>query len=81
MSAPTVEDAKLMQAITGGLDEILNGGRQNKPNGFVLLVFSNNAELGARTNYASNCPRAEMIVALKEVLARFEGQPEIVGRA
>lgn len=81
MSAPTVEDAKLMQAIAGGLDEILNGGRQNKPNGFVLLVFSNNAELGARTNYASNCPRADMIVALKEVLARFEGQPEISGRA
>lgn len=81
MSAPTLEDAKIMQAIAGGLDEILNGGRKNKPNGFVLLVFSNNAELGARTNYASNCPRAEMIVALKEVLARFEGQPEIVGRA
>ena len=81
MSAPTLEDAKIMQAIAAGLDEILNGGRKKKSNGFVLLVFSESAELGARTNYASNCPRADMIVALKEVLARFEGQPEISGRA
>ena len=81
MSAPTMEDVKTMQAIARGLDQIMNGNQRPKPNGFVLLVFSNDAELGARTNYVSNCPRADMIVALKEVLARFEGQPEISGRA
>ncbi|NTE81596.1 hypothetical protein G6M12_08520 [Agrobacterium tumefaciens] len=81
MSAPTQEDVKTMRAIAGGLDEILNGKQRPRPNGFVLLIFSNDAELGARTNYVSNCPRAEMIVALKEVLARFEGQPEVSGRA
>ncbi|NTA58567.1 hypothetical protein G6L32_07970 [Agrobacterium tumefaciens] len=81
MSAPTLEDVKAMQAIGGGLDEILNGKQRPKPNGFVLLVFSSDGKLGERTNYVSNCARADMIVALKEVLARFEGQPEISGRA
>lgn len=81
MSAPTIEDKKMMQAIGGGIDEILNGNKRPRPNGFVLLVFSEHAELGARTNYVSNCARADMIVAMKEVLARFEGQAEIVGRA
>lgn len=81
MSAPTLEDVKTMQIIAGGLDQILNGNQRPKPNGFVLLVFSSDGKLGERTNYVSNCARADMIVAMKEVLARFEGQAEVSGRA
>lgn len=69
-----------MQALGAGLDQILNGNQVPKPNGFVLLVFSEDAALGSRTNYVSNCPRADVIAALKEVLARFEGQPLQSGR-
>ncbi len=81
MSAPTMQDYKAMQAIAGGLDEILNGNRRPRPNGFVLLVFANDGEEGSRTNYVSNCGRGDMIAALKEVVARFEGQPLQSGRA
>jgi len=36
---------------------------------------------GARTNYISNADRRDIVVALKEIVARFEGQPELKGRA
>jgi hypothetical protein len=34
-----------------------------------------------RANYISNCVRADVIVMLKEILAQFEGQPNVTGRA
>jgi hypothetical protein len=43
-------------------------------------VFDLNRE-GDRVNYVSNGDRADMVVALKEVVARFEGQPRQAGRA
>jgi hypothetical protein len=72
-----------MTAIAHGLDEIFNGeakGR-DRETGFVLLVFPFNNHEG-RCNYISNgAARADIVVLLKEQLARFEGQPEIKGRA
>lgn len=75
------EDEEALRAIAGGLDEIFNGSKRPKPVGFVLLVFPHDGELGARTNYVSNSNRADIIVAMKEVIARFEGQAEVTGRA
>lgn len=71
----------IMKAIATAIDDGLNGTMRPKPNGFVVLVFPTDGPEGARTNYISNCERQDVIVALKEVLARFEGQPYQTGRA
>ena len=71
-----------MNTIAGSLDKVFNGDKRGKDRttGFVLLVFPFDAAEGARTNYISNADRRDIIVSLKEIVARFEGQPEIKGR-
>jgi predicted component of type VI protein secretion system len=66
----------LMQSLAGGINKILNGEAKaaDRKNGFVLLTFPFNAPEGARTNYVSNANRDDIIVALKEIVARFEGR-------
>lgn len=70
----------VMQAIAKALDESLNG-REGKKTGFVVLLFPLDQPEGSRTNYVSNCDRKDIVVALKEVVARFEGQALQSGRA
>ena len=72
-----------MQTLAGSLDKAFNGDKRGKDRdtGFVLLMFPFGAEEGARTNYISNADRRDIVVALKEIVARFEGQPEVKGRA
>jgi hypothetical protein len=82
MTIPETRD--MMQAIASSLDEALNGGkhdRKSKSIGFVVLLFPFDQVEGARTNYVSNCDRRDIIAALKEVTARFEGSPHQTGRA
>jgi len=43
-----------------------------KPYGFALLVFPTNTDDG-RMNYISSARREDMIVAMKEFIARNEG--------
>lgn len=71
-----------MNTLAGSLDRAFNGDKRGKDRatGFVLLTFPFGAEEGARTNYISNADRRDIVVALKEIVARFEGQPEIKGR-
>lgn len=71
-----------MQAIAEVLDETFNGTLQGKDRkvGFVLLVFPFSGNDG-RANYISNAERKDIVVMLKEQIARFEGQPEMSGRA
>ena len=72
-----------LQGLCIGLDDVLNGADARTPqakNGLVLLVFPFGAT-GERVNYISNCQRKDVLVALKEIVARFEGQPRVVGRA
>lgn len=71
-----------MNAIAHGLDEILNGDLKGKARkvGFCLMVFPF-AGFDGRANYISNATRADVILLLKEQLARFQGQPEMEGRA
>lgn len=78
--------ADAMQIIAGVLDGVLNKDISDGKYGFVLLVFERDedalkGETGSRTNYVSNCQRQDVIAALKEVTARFEGQPKVEGRA
>ena len=70
----------LMNALARAVDDVLNGEERPKQNGFILLVFPFEGHEG-RCNYISNANRADVLVMLKEQVARFEGQPDIKGRA
>lgn len=78
---------KMMNALAQSLDEIFNGdkGGAERETGFVLLVFPFTGPDGrkyqGRANYISNANRADIVVLLKEQLARFEGQPDVRGTA
>jgi hypothetical protein len=75
-----------MNALAQAVDEFLNPQLpglptgKGKKNGFIIMVFPFEGHKG-RCNYISNARREDVVVMLKEQLARFQGQPEIVGRA
>lgn len=70
-----------MNRLARELDARFNHGKlPMKDTGFVLLVFPFNGHEG-RCNYISNANREDVVVLLKEQLARFQGQPEVKGRA
>jgi hypothetical protein len=75
-----------MNVLARMVDEFLNGDPDrdfkidDRKNGFVLLVFPFEGHEG-RCNYISNANRADIVVMLKEQLARLSGQPEIKGRS
>lgn len=74
-----------MQVLARTVDEFLNGDERGKIEdpkiGFALLVFPFGGPEGARTNWVSNGQRKDMLVALKEIVARFEGQADQRGTA
>lgn len=72
-----------MNAIAAALDEAFNGDARapNKETGFVLLVFKYGSTDG-RANFISNgADRKDIVVLFKEMIAQFEGQPEVKGTA
>ena len=72
-----------MNAVAGGLDKIFNGDAKgdDRSVGFVLMVFPFGSHEG-RCNYISNgADRQDVVTLMKEMIARFEGQPELSGRA
>ena len=76
----------VMNKIARGLDEILNGDAKgdDRETGFVLLVFPYEADKtkDPRCNYISNgADRKDIVCLMKEMIARFEGQPEMKGHA
>jgi len=73
---------RMMNTLAMTLDELFNGEAtgDDRETGFILMVFPFGNNEG-RSNYISNADRAGVVTMLKEQLARFEGQPEIVGRA
>lgn len=73
-----------MNAIASVLDETFNGDAKGaaRDTGFVLLVFPFGTADGARCNFISNgADRKDVVTLMKEMIARFEGQPEMRGRA
>ena len=71
-----------MQALAGFLDHEFNGDAKGdaRKTGFVMMVFAF-GDTG-RCNYISNgVSRADVVVLMKEMIARFEGQPEMSGTA
>jgi hypothetical protein len=74
----------LMNDLARGLDEILNGDAKGAARqvGFVLLVFPFGDAEGNRCNFISNgADRRDIVALFKEMIARFEGQPEMKGTA
>ena len=72
-----------MAAIARALDDMFNGPVKGpaRKTGFVLLVFPFGAGDG-RCNYISNgADRKDIVTMFKEQIKRFEGQPEIEGKA
>ncbi len=71
-----------MNAVAQALDEIFNGQAKhpNKKVGFVLLTFEYGTHDG-RCNFISNgTDRADIVCLFREMIARFQGQPEMSGR-
>jgi hypothetical protein len=71
-----------MQGVAEALDSVFNGNVKspNKKVGFVLLLFEYGTHDG-RANYISNgADRKDIVNLFKEMIARFEGQPEMTGR-
>lgn len=75
-----------MNRIAQVLDAVFNGDNDGKiigerETGFVLMVFPYGDKTG-RCNYISNgANREDVVTLMKEMIARFEGQPEMTGRA
>lgn len=74
---------EVMMTAAGILDQLFNGDARGDARGvgFVLLTFPYGSTDG-RCNYMSNGANREDIVTLmKEMTARFQGQPEVKGKA
>jgi hypothetical protein len=72
-----------MNAIARVLDEAFNGAAKGsaRKTGFVLLVFPFGDADGGRCNFISNgADRRDVVTLMREMIARFEGQPEMTGR-
>lgn len=73
-----------MNAVAQALDVAFNGDKHgaDRPTGFVLMVYPFGNVGTGRCNYISNgADRKDVVALMKEMIARFEGQPEMVGRA
>lgn len=81
---PIQEDYReKMNAVMATLDGFMNGEAKgaDRSVGIVVLMFPFGATDG-RCNFISNgADRKDIVTLFKEMVARFEGQPEISGRA
>jgi len=80
------EQEEFLAKVAKGLDKIFNGDKRGskRPIGFVLLTypFAEFDKGDSRCNYISNgAERKDIVILMKEMIARFEGQPEIKGHA
>jgi hypothetical protein len=74
----------LMNEMAREIDRWFNGDARgaDRGTGFVLLVFPFGDADGSRCNFISNgADRKDVVTLMREMIARFEGQPEVSGRA
>lgn len=83
--APIQEEYRaLMNEMAREIDRWFNGDARgvDRGTGFVLLVFPFGDADGSRCNFISNgADRKDVVTLMREMIARFEGQPEVSGRA
>ena len=78
-----LEHRDMMNTVAHALDVMFNNDDKgkNRKVGFVLLVFPFGEKEG-RCNYISNgADRKDIVTLLKEQIRRFEGAPDVTGRA
>ena len=74
---PIIEEQRArMNVIAKVLDEEFNGNVEPKKVGFALLVYDLGENLAGtgHINYIGNGNREDVLVALKELVARWEGR-------
>ena len=71
----------LMNDIADGLDNAFNGSVRPSKVGFALFIFEFGEMDDGRVNYISNGSRSDMIIAVREWLARAEGRVQPGGSA
>lgn len=77
MTSPIQKEyVESMNALAHGIAAILGPDA-----GFALLVFPFGEKPEGRVNYISNADRKDMLVAMREFIARAEGQADVKGRA
>ena len=64
----------IMNGLAQAINDALNGEERPNKIGFCLHVFQIGQTEGGRVNYISNCDREDMLIAMKEWLARAEGR-------
>src|SRR3989442_4617398 len=72
-----------MTCLVRQMDHLFNGDLRGelRTTGFVLMVFRY-GDTSGRCNYMSNgASRDDIVTLMKEMIARFEGQPEQSGSA
>ena len=72
-----------MNHLARAIDKLFNGELKGNDRcvGFVLLTFPFGDKTG-RCNFISNgADRGDIVALFKEMIARFEGQPEVSGNA
>jgi hypothetical protein len=77
MVDPIAEDQRQkMNDLAKALDQIFNGSTKPKKIGFALLTYNFGEDLQGtgRVNYIGNGERGDVLVALKELVARWEGR-------
>ena len=70
-----------MKHLARSIDRIFNGEAEgdDRKTGFILLVYPFGDKEG-RCNFISNgADRRDVVTLFKEMIARFEGQPEVKG--
>lgn len=78
-------DKPVLNAIAGAIDDALNGpkidGRRLGTTGFAIIIFEKDGDQATVASYVSNTDRDDTYAAMKQMVARFEGQPEQRGHA
>lgn len=71
----------IMQTLAKVVDGAINEPKKPKTTGFVILKFPMNKIDFTTVDYVSSGDRQSVIVAMKEIIARLEGQAQVSGRA
>jgi hypothetical protein len=78
-------DKPVLDAIAGAIDDVLNGpkidGRRLGNTCFAIIIFEKDGEDASLASFVSNGDRDDIHIALKTMVARFDGQAELRGHA
>ena len=70
-----------MNDLAQALDKSFNGDRKGHDRNVCFTLLVTDFNKSGRVNYISNGERTDIVTMMKELIARFEGQPEQSGTA